>query len=120
MVTGEIFDGIHEIVLPAELDKPDDQAKKDVSFVDVKNPGMESSAEYIRADELSAFAAGLAAAVSGSSPLQQVPGVMRHRRHQRAFVLIRPLPGLRGMVASPKATGTRTRHRHMLPFRKAR
>ena len=60
MVTDEIFDGIHEIVLPAELDKPDDQAKKDVSMVDVKNPGMESSADHIRADELSAFAAGLA------------------------------------------------------------
>jgi hypothetical protein len=58
MVTDEIFDGIHEIVLPAEFDKPDDQAKKDVSIVDVKNPVMESS-DHIRADQLSAFAAGL-------------------------------------------------------------
>jgi hypothetical protein len=33
----EIFDVIHEIVLPAEFDKPDDQAKKDVSIVDGKH-----------------------------------------------------------------------------------
>jgi hypothetical protein len=120
MVTDETFDGIHEIVLPAELDKPDDQAKKDVSIVDMKNLVMESSrtiyapmscqpmppaTRYVmpqsatispgqmpiglyhrrRAKRLGAFQA----AVSGSSPLQQVPGVMCHRTHA---VGLRPYP----------------------------
>jgi len=138
--------------LAAELDKPDDQAKKDVSIVDVKNPVLQSSADHIHADELSAYAADdvLRDATVGryQSWANADRGVPQAEREafrcipssgQRfespsagagrdaspeacgdAFVLIRPLPGPRGMVAPRKATGTRTRHRHMLPFCKAR